>query len=76
VAMWAYLKPVLDHLRSSYPSVKTVHMFSDGPTTQYRQKKTSFFFQHDCLNLVLQLVHGIFLRLLTGRGQPMGWMQY
>jgi len=44
VAIWTYLAPVFEHVRQTYPSVMSVHFFSDGPTTQYRQKKNFFLF--------------------------------
>lgn len=42
VATWAHLDPVLDHIRAKWQNVKTVHVISDGPTSQYRNK-TSFY---------------------------------
>ncbi|MGH0127646.1 UNVERIFIED_CONTAM: hypothetical protein FKN15_071801 [Acipenser sinensis] len=42
VATWAHLDPVLDYIRSKYPSVIKVHFLSDGPTSQYRNK-TCFY---------------------------------
>ena len=72
VAIWAYLKPVLDHLRSSYPSVKTVHMFSDGPTTQYRQKKTSFFFSTRLFELGFTAGSWNFFEASHGKGAADG----
>ena len=44
IAIWEYLAPVLTQLRRTYPRVTNVHIFSDGPTTQYRQKKNFFLF--------------------------------
>ena len=44
VAIWEYLAPVFKHLRCTYPMVTNVHVFSDGPTTQYRQKRNFFLF--------------------------------
>lgn len=43
-AIWAHLDPVLRHLKSNYPKICTIHFFSDGPTTQYRQKKNFYLF--------------------------------
>lgn len=36
-------------MKNSYPTIDTVHFFSDGPTTQYRQKKNFYLFSqiHD-----------------------------
>lgn len=50
-AIWAHLDPVLKNIRSCYPQITTVHFFSDGPFSQYRQKKNFYlcstvFFDH------------------------------
>lgn len=42
LAIWAYLDPVLNKFRSEYPNVYQIHFFSDGSTTQYRQKKNFY----------------------------------
>jgi hypothetical protein len=42
VAVWAHLDPVLLYLKEQHPSVDCVHFFSDGPSSQYRNK-TNFF---------------------------------
>jgi len=39
--IWTYLDPVL---KQNYPQVTKVHFFSDGPTTQYKQKLNFYFF--------------------------------
>lgn len=41
VAIWEYMKPVLVDLKQDHPGLKTIHFFTDGPVTQYRQKKIS-----------------------------------
>lgn len=41
-AIWAHLQPVIDHVKITFPKVNVLHFFSDGPTTQYRQKKNFF----------------------------------
>ena len=38
-AIWAHLHFVLQTVKQSNPSIKTVNFLSDGPTTQYRSKK-------------------------------------
>ena len=43
-AIWEHLKPVLDYVQTTHPEVSVVHMFSDGPCTQYRQKGNFFLF--------------------------------
>ncbi|KAK1889254.1 Protein MLP1 [Dissostichus eleginoides] len=42
VATWAHLDPVLEHIKTSHPSAKNIHLVSDGPTSQYRNK-VSFY---------------------------------
>lgn len=37
-AIWAHLHPILSELKEKHPAVTTVHFFSDGPATQYKQK--------------------------------------
>jgi hypothetical protein len=41
-AIWAHLDPILKSIRSPFGCVNTVHFFSDGPSTQYRQKQNFF----------------------------------
>lgn len=36
--IWAHLHPILSELKEKHPAVTTVHFFSDGPATQYKQK--------------------------------------
>ena len=43
-AIWAHLDPVIDYIAASHPSVDTLHFYSDGPTTQYRQKGNFYKF--------------------------------
>ena len=43
-SIWAHMKPVLDQLQKNHPQVDTLHVFSDGPTTQYRQKTNFYLF--------------------------------
>lgn len=43
-AIWAHLEPILNHIRKEFPTVSAVHFFSDGPTSQYKQKKNFYMF--------------------------------
>jgi hypothetical protein len=45
-AIWAYLLPVLKELQDEFPSLTTLHIWSDGPTTQYRNKINFWLFDH------------------------------
>lgn len=42
-AIWAHLEPILQMVINKY-SVKVMHVFSDGPCTQYKQKKNFYLF--------------------------------
>ena len=42
-AIWTHLKPILKRIKDSNPEVSSVEIFSDGPTTQYRQKGNFYF---------------------------------
>ena len=42
--IWCYIQPVIQWIRTQYENVKRFHFFSDGPTSQYRQKKNFAMF--------------------------------
>ncbi|CAH2101692.1 unnamed protein product [Euphydryas editha] len=41
-AIWTHLHPILQWVRNKHEAVDTVHFFSDGPSTQYRQKQNFY----------------------------------
>lgn len=41
-AIWAHLAPILRYLKITHPQVDTLHFYSDGPTSQYRNKKNFY----------------------------------
>lgn len=43
-AIWSHLEAVIEYIRNNYPEIKILHVFSDGPNTQYKQKKTFYVF--------------------------------
>ncbi|CAG9787763.1 unnamed protein product [Diatraea saccharalis] len=43
-AIWAHLQPILIYIQDNYPAVTCLHIYSDGPSSQYRQKKNFFLF--------------------------------
>jgi len=67
VAIWVYLEPVFEMIKTNYSSVRIIHFFSDGPTTQYRQKKNLFFFSTVIFQLGFHVGTWNFLRLPMGR---------
>lgn len=42
-AIWAHMQPILMRLRETHPEILDIHFFSDGPTTQYRNKQNFYF---------------------------------
>ena len=44
--IWAHLAPILKHIKDKLETVDTIHFQSDGPTTQYRNKKHFYLFMH------------------------------
>ena len=45
-AIWAHLDTVLNLIQNKHPEIDTIHYFSDGPCTQYKQKANVFLFTH------------------------------
>ena len=43
-AVWCHLQPILTQIREVHPAVTTVHFFSDGSTSQYKQKGNFLLF--------------------------------
>ena len=41
-AIWCYMKPVFQWILADHPQLMSIHVFSDGPSTQYKNK-TNFF---------------------------------
>ncbi|CAC5405966.1 unnamed protein product [Mytilus coruscus] len=46
-SVWAFMDPILDKLLQENKDVDTVHFFSDGPATQYKQKGNFLLFTHE-----------------------------
>ena len=43
--IWTHLDTVLNAIKTNHPQIDTLHLFSDGPSTQYREKGNFFFSQ-------------------------------
>lgn len=41
-AIWVHLDPVIREIKKLRPSTTTIHFFTDGPFSQYRQKQNFF----------------------------------
>ena len=71
-AIWKYVEPVLDELQRAYPGVNTLHMFSDGPTSQYRQKLNFYLFTKVISDRHFTLSSWNFFEAGHGKGVPDG----
>lgn len=71
-AIWAHLSPVLNYLREVTPSARTLHVVSDGPTTQYRSKKNFFLLCTVPFELGFNKVTWNFLEAGHGKGPADG----
>lgn len=45
-AIWAHLLPIIELAQFLDPQLKVIHIFSDGPSSQYRQKYNFFLINH------------------------------
>lgn len=71
-AIWAHLYPILDEVKASHPSIEVVHFFSDGPTTQYRQKGNFYLLTTELVNRGFKRGTWNFLEASHGKGAPDG----
>lgn len=71
-AIWAHLRPVLQHLQENNPSARVLHMVSDGPTTQYRSKKNFFLLSTEPFKMGFKQVTWNFLESGHGKGPADG----
>ena len=37
-AIWAFMTPILEEIKTKHSNVNYIHFYSDGPSTQYGQK--------------------------------------
>jgi len=72
IAIWAYLSPVFEQIRSDFPNVTRLHVFSDGPTTQYRQKKNFYLFSTKLFDYGFQSGTWNFFEASHGKGAADG----
>lgn len=69
-AIWAYMQPVLDNLRATNPEITDLHFFSDGPTTQYRNKQNFFLFSTVLHEMGFECGSWNFFESGHGKGSP------
>lgn len=71
-AIWAHLTQVLTYLREQHPTATTLHVVSDGPTTQYRSKKNFFLLTNVPYQMGWKRVTWNFLEAGHGKGPADG----
>ncbi|KAK3751915.1 hypothetical protein RRG08_047188 [Elysia crispata] len=69
-AIWAYLEPILTEVKSKYKIIDVVHFFSDGPSSQYRQKSNFFLFTHFMKAVGFKHAFWNFFEAGHGKGVP------
>lgn len=72
VSIWAHLVPILSMINNEFPQVKILHFFSDGPTSQYRNKTNFFLMCKICSNFDFQLSTWNFWEAGHGKGPADG----
>ena len=68
--IWAHLKPVLLQLRQSHPQLTDLHFYSDGPTTQYRNKQNFYLLSTQVYKMGFLSATWNFLASGHGKGPP------
>jgi len=71
-AIWAHLDPVLDMVRERHPDINRLHVFSDGPATQYKQKGNFYLLSQEPFKKGFQAVSWNFFEASHGKGAPDG----
>lgn len=72
-AIWAHLEPVLKNVRESCnPPPTTLHVMSDGPVTQYRNKKNFYLLSSIPFLSGIKRVTWNFSEKAHGKGAPDG----
>lgn len=71
-AIWAHLSPVIEYAKQIVPSLKVMHIFSDGPNTQYKQKKNFYLFSKMIVESSCDYASWSFFEASHGKGAADG----
>ncbi|XP_017550488.1 uncharacterized protein LOC108425920 [Pygocentrus nattereri] len=71
-AIWAHLSPILSQLREHCPGVTSLHFFSDGPGTQYKQKADFYMLSTEPFKMGFKETIWHFFEASHGKGAPDG----
>lgn len=45
--VWGHLSPIVKEIKENNPQIQKIHIFSDGPVTQYKQKENFYLFSRE-----------------------------
>lgn len=68
--MWSHIEPILMELKSVQPNITVIHFYSDGPTTQYRNKLNFYIFTVFTVKLELKYCTRNLFESGHGKGAP------
>lgn len=71
-AIWQYMAPVFDYIQKHHPDITTVHFYSDGPCTQYKQRGNFFLFTTELFRRGFCAGTWNFFEASHGKGAPDG----
>ena len=71
-AIWSYLTSVLEYMKEEYPELSVLHIFSDGPVTQYIQKQNFYLYSPNLFNAGFTSVTWNFFEASHGKGAQDG----
>jgi len=71
-AIWAHMKPVFEFVKTNFPNVTTLHFYSDGPSTQYKQKGNFYLLSTQIFELGFEAATWNFWEASHGKGAPDG----
>lgn len=69
-AIWAHLMPILEELKEK--KIDTIHFFSDGPSSQYRNKENFYFLTTIFTDMGFKCATWNFSEASHGKGAPDG----
>lgn len=70
--IWAHLDPILEYLKECAPQVSILHFFSDGPSSQYKQKNNFYLLCHRLYEKKFKCATWSFFEKSHGKGAADG----
>lgn len=71
-AVWAHLDPILQFLAKDHTNVQNLHLFSDGPATQYKDRSNFHIISTEPHQRGFSVVTWNFFEASHGKGAPDG----